>query len=29
LRMNTRTHFAFRIDMWTNDGETPVELGQG
>ena len=21
----TRTHFAFRIDLWTNDGESLVE----
>jgi hypothetical protein len=23
--MTTRTHFAFRIDLWTNDGESIVE----
>ena len=23
--MNERTHFAFRIDLWTDDGENLVE----
>ena len=25
LRMKNRTHFAFRIDMWTDDGENIIE----
>jgi hypothetical protein len=23
--LTTRTHFAFRIDMWTDDGENIIE----
>jgi hypothetical protein len=23
--MKDRTHFSFRIDMWTDDGEDPIE----
>ena len=23
--MTTRTHFAFRVDLWTDDGENLVE----
>jgi hypothetical protein len=25
MAMKTRTHFTFRIDLWTNDGESIVE----
>ena len=25
MTMTTRTHFAFRIDLWTDDGENIIE----